>query len=76
MFWFEHVLGDTSGQSEPLLSSFDEPPTAVSIISQHGYTLVKEDEHNLIAEGPDTPVFINYEVRETSYIYIITHIEH
>lgn len=55
--------GDTSGQSEPLLSSFDEPPTTVSISSQHGYTTsVKEDEHNLITQGPDTPLLINYEV--------------
>lgn len=29
-----HNTGDTSGQSEPLLSSFDEPPTTVSIIAQ------------------------------------------
>lgn len=29
-----HIPGDTSGQSEPLLSSFDEPPTTISIIAQ------------------------------------------
>lgn len=31
---FARFTGDSSGQSEPLLSSFDEPPTTVSIIAQ------------------------------------------
>lgn len=32
--WCFLIPGDTSGQSEPLLSSFDEPPTTISIIAQ------------------------------------------
>lgn len=35
MFVNGRTSGDTSGQSEPLLSSFDEPPTTVSNIA-HG----------------------------------------
>lgn len=47
--------GDSSGQSEPLLSSFDDPVTAVSISLQHGYHLVREeDEHNLINDVGST----------------------
>lgn len=55
-------LGDTSGQSEPLLSSFDEPATAISINSRQTGNLTEDEDHNLITPGPDTPLLINYEV--------------
>lgn len=53
-------VGDSSGQSEPLLSSFDDPVTAVSISLQHGYHLVREeDEHNLINDEQHQPMGSN-----------------
>lgn len=54
--------GDTSGQSEPLLSSFDDPGTAISINSRQTGNLTEDEEQNLITPGPDTPLLINYEV--------------
>lgn len=66
IFIFIPQLGDTSGQSEPLLSSLDEPQS--SIISQLDNNSIEKDVDNIIIAGPDTPLLINYEV--TSF-YVI-----
>lgn len=44
-----HNTGDTSGQSEPLLSSFDEPPTTVSIIAQPAAGAANTHHHHQIS---------------------------
>ncbi|KAJ6641462.1 GTP-binding protein GEM [Pseudolycoriella hygida] len=58
-------LGDTSGQSEPLLSSFDEPATAILINLRQTVNTTDDEQQNLITPGPDTPLLINYEERES-----------
>lgn len=56
-------LGDTSGQSEPLLSSLDEPQS--SIISQLDNNSIEKDGDSIIIAGPDTPLLNHYEVKSS-----------
>ncbi|KAG4069972.1 hypothetical protein HA402_015196 [Bradysia odoriphaga] len=70
MVWYaalvqNSIQSDTSGQSEPLLSSFDEPATAISINLRQTGSLTEDEDHNLITPGADTPLLINYEENDS-----------
>ncbi|XP_058838177.1 uncharacterized protein LOC131693922 isoform X1 [Topomyia yanbarensis] len=54
-------LGDTSGQSEPLLSSLEDESS--SIVMNHSFG-DRDDESITVINGPDTPLLINYQELE------------
>ncbi|XP_058054471.1 uncharacterized protein LOC131206095 [Anopheles bellator] len=55
-------LGDTSGQSEPLLSSLDDESSSIVMMNE---TNGEEDENITVINGPpDTPMLISYQELE------------
>ncbi|XP_055619344.1 uncharacterized protein LOC129764372 isoform X1 [Toxorhynchites rutilus septentrionalis] len=54
-------LGDTSGQSDPLLSSLDDESSSIVMNQSFG----EGDEENItVINGPDTPLLISYQELE------------
>ena len=54
-YHFKLLSGDTSGQSDPLLSSQEDDSSSVVLNSL-------DDENITVINGPDTPLLIDYQV--------------